>query len=171
MHCVVYCPPLLSPAVRAVRARPDPAAEAAAAAAAPLHPPRQDQGRIRAGAAQHHQARRGLSLRARPPRPRRRHRSAHRLPEAGQFKLCAGSLRRGRGGECLRSGVMQYYLFMVELVLLLTKDTLTFVEIKMKVMQLGNWIIIAASTDKTSSQYRMLMVDTGQSGHTARWGV
>ena len=42
-----------------------------------------------------------------------------------------------------------------------TKDTLTFVEIKMKVMQLGNWIIIAASTDKTSSQYRMLMVDTG----------
>ena len=66
---------------------------------------------------------------------------------------------------------MQYYLFMVELVLLLTKDTLTFVEIKMKVMQLGNWIIIAASTDKTSSQYRMLMVDTGQSGHTARRGV
>ena len=66
---------------------------------------------------------------------------------------------------------MQYYLFMVELVLLLTKDTLTFVEIKMKVMQLGNWIIIAASTDKTSSKYRMLMVDTGQSGHTARQGV
>ena len=59
--------------------------------------------------------------------------------------------------------MMLYYLFMVQLVLLLlTKDTLTFVEIKMmKVMQLGNWIIIAASTDKTSSQYRMLMVDTG----------
>ena len=67
---------------------------------------------------------------------------------------------------------MQYYLFMVELVLLLTKDTLTFVEIKMKVMQLGNWIIIAASTDKTSSQYRMLMVDTGQGSlGTLRDGV
>ena len=81
-------------------------------------------------------------------------------------------LAAGAGWRVSEVWCVQYYLFMVQLVLLLlTKDTLTFVEIKMKVVQLGNWIIIAASTDKTSSQYRMLMVDTEQSGHTERRGV